>query len=310
MDGLGLGLAFAALIFVLGASIGSFLNVVIYRLPAKLSIVRPASRCPACETPIRARHNVPIFGWLALRGRCAACGVEISARYALVELAVGVLALALFTDLAGGLLTAELMVSPGFLLDVVGPFVLYMTFLAGLVAITFIDLDWFIIPDSLSLPAIPLGLLASFAAGHAVDVTWVDSLIGAAAGAGVILAVILGYGALTGREGMGGGDWKLLGAIGAWLGWQGLPFVLFAASIQGIVLTLILGRAFAVSELPPDPSGAPDPDATMPPPSDGEPPRFGQLAIPFGPFLALAAIEYLLFREEIRGFLSAALSFG
>ncbi|MCB9728768.1 MAG: prepilin peptidase [Deltaproteobacteria bacterium] len=312
---MGLGLAFAALVFILGASIGSFLNVVIYRLPAGLSIVRPASRCPACETPIRARHNVPVLGWLMLRGRCAACGVAISARYALVELAMGVLALALFADLSGGLLTAELLVSPDFLLDVAGPFVVYLTFLAGLVAITFIDLDWFIIPDGLSLPAIPLGLLASFAAGHAVGVTWVDSLIGAAAGAGVILAVILGYGLLTGREGMGGGDWKLLGAIGAWLGWQGLPFVLFAASIQGIALTLILGRAFAVSELPPDPAGdlvaepVPDPAAAAPD-ATADATRFGQLAIPFGPFLALAAIEYLLFREEIRGFLASALSFG
>jgi leader peptidase (prepilin peptidase)/N-methyltransferase len=301
----GLGIGFAVLVFVLGASIGSFLNVVIYRLPAKLSVVRPASRCPSCETPIRARHNLPVLGWLALRGRCAACGVGISARYMLVELAMGVLALALFSDFAGGLLTADLMVSPDFLLDVVGPFILYLTFLAGLVAITFIDLDWFIIPDSLSLPAIPLGLLASFAAGHAVGVSWLDSLIGAGAGAGVILAIIVGYALVTGREGMGGGDWKLLGAIGAWLGWQGLPFVLFAASIQGIVLTLVLGRAFAVSELPPDPAG--ESTAAAPP---AEPARFGQLAIPFGPFLALAAIEYLLFREEIRGFLSAALAFG
>ncbi|MCA9542693.1 MAG: prepilin peptidase, partial [Myxococcales bacterium] len=132
MTGVGLGLAFAALVFILGASIGSFLNVVIYRLPAGLSIVRPASRCPACETPIRARHNVPVLGWLMLRGRCAACGVAISARYALVELAMGVLALALFADLSGGLLTAELLVSPDFLLDVAGPFVVYLTFLAGL----------------------------------------------------------------------------------------------------------------------------------------------------------------------------------
>ncbi len=322
-----LALSFALGVFALGASIGSFLNVVIYRLPHGLSVVRPASRCPACETPIAWYHNVPILGWLGLRGRCASCKVAISARYALVELALGVLALALFHDLSGGPLTAELIASEHFLADVVGPFVLYLAFVAILVAITFIDLDHFIIPDVLSLPAIPLGIATSAVFGHAVGVSWMDGLIGALVGAGSIITIILVYGALTGREGMGGGDWKLLGALGAWLGWSALPFVLFAASVQGIVMTLVLGRAFAVDELPPEPGqgldAAPPPlGEPMEPPADPtladrdphaakareelvavpleEQTSFGQLAIPFGPFLALAGLEFLYFRAELR----------
>jgi len=286
---------FGVLIFVLGASVGSFLNVVIYRLPHGLSLVRPASHCPACEAPIRIWHNVPVLGWLVLRGRCADCDVPISARYPLIEVLVGVLFTALWHDLMGGLTTSEALASPDLLLGVVIPFGLYGVFVAGLVAIAFIDLDLFIIPDVLSLPAIPMGILVSYAAGHAIGVDVHDAWTGALAGAGVILAIILTYGALTGREGMGGGDWKLLGAVGAWLGWKALPAVLFFASIQGIFVTLLLGRAIAVEELPALPGE--EEASPLNPESDG-PKSVGQLAVPFGPFLALAALEALLFREE------------
>ncbi|MGM0574308.1 MAG: prepilin peptidase [Myxococcota bacterium] len=305
-----IGVVFAVCVFLLGAAIGSFLNVVIYRVPARRSIVRPASRCPACEAPIKPWHNIPVLGWLLIGGRCASCGVAISARYPLVELAFGLLAFAWFHDLSGGLLTAEIIASEGFFTDVVVPFVLYLVFIAGMVAIAFIDLDWFIIPDRISLPGIPLGVATAFAAGHVVGVSWQDSLVGAVAGAGVILLIILGYGLLTGREGMGGGDWKLLGVIGAYLGWQALPFVLFAASIQGILFAVVLGRAFAVEELPPEPGG----EAATPESLEAEGPSaetsFSQLAVPFGPFLALAAVEFLLFAEEIRHLLERYLSFG
>lgn len=291
-------LPFFVLIFILGSSVGSFLNVVIYRLPHGLSLVRPASRCPACESPIRLWHNVPVLGWLMLRGRCADCEVAISARYPLIELLTGILFLALWHDLAGGLTTAEVIARSGFVLDVVIPFALYGVFIAGLIAIAFIDLDYFVIPDVMSLPAIPLGILVTYAAGHATGVTVDDSIFGAMAGAGVIVAIIWSYGALTGREGMGGGDWKLLGAIGAWVGWQALPAVLFMASIQGLLVALItriLGRDIAVDELPPIP-GDEQSDGE---PLEGEGPKsWGQQAVPFGPFLALAAIEALLFREE------------
>ncbi len=295
------GAAFAVCVFALGAAIGSFLNVVIYRVPVGLSVVRPASRCPSCETTIKAWHNIPVLGYLLVRGKCASCGVKLSIRYPLVELAVGLLSLALFHDLAGGLLTPEALVAEGFFADVLGPFVLYLVFLAGLVAITFIDLDWFVIPNAISLPAIPLGIAASAVAGHAIGVTWQDSALGAALGAGVLLAVIFGYAWATGREGMGGGDWKLLGAIGAWLGWQALVPVLLASSLQGLALAVLFRRGFAVEELPPLPDEAPPAPAED---QAGEGKSFRHLAVPFGPFLALAAVEYLLFREEVHWLLT------
>jgi leader peptidase (prepilin peptidase) / N-methyltransferase len=298
------GWVFAVAVFALGAAIGSFLNVVIYRLPHGQSIVRPGSRCPACETPIRAWHNVPIFGWLWLRGRCASCSVRISPRYPLIELLMAALSVALFHGLSGGLLTVDAVASSGFTAEVVVPYVLYLVFVAGLVAVTFIDLDWFIIPDVISLPGIPLGICVTAVAGDALGVTLEDGLIGAAVGAGVIMALIVGYGWLRGRQGMGGGDWKLLAMIGAWLGWQALPLVLLLSSLQGILLVLLFGRAFAVDELPPEP-GQGD-DASPEPVAEG----VGQLAIPFGPFLSLAALEILYLRPELDALLATWLDFG
>ena len=196
--------------------------------------------------------------------------------------------------------------SPEFMLDVVAPFAVYLVFVAALVAVTFIDLDYFIIPDRISLPGIPLGVAASAGVGHVLGVTLYDSLIGAVVGAGVIVMLILGYAALRGRPGMGGGDWKLLGMIGAWLGWQSLPFILLLSSLQGIALVLLFGRAFAVDELPPEPGveGASASEASAPAES------VGQLAIPFGPFLSLAALELLLFGEEIHAALASVMSLG
>lgn len=310
-------LAFASLAFALGASVGSFLNVVIYRVPLGISIARPGSRCPACETPLRLRDNLPIVGWLLRRGACARCGAPISARYPLVELAMGLVALTLFVDFSHGLDLAILS-SPRILPELVVPFVLYLTFAGLLLAATFIDLDWFLLPDGLTLPAIPLGLATSYAAGSAIGVSWQSAAIGAAAGAGVIIAVGLVYGALTGRVGLGGGDWKLLAAIGAYLGWPALPFVLFAGSVQGLLIALLFRRSFALDALPPDPrelaaasasEAAPAP-APEPPREAAAPTPFRRLAVPFGPFLALAALEYLLLRDDIRVIFSRALHFG
>ena len=228
---MGVAAAFAVLVFFLGASVGSFLNVVIYRVPHGRSLLRPPSNCPACKTRIRAWQNIPVLSWLILRGRCANCEVAISIRYPLVELAMGLLALALFHDLAGGWLTPERLQNMDPMLDLMGPFALYLSFMGALVAIAFMDLDHFIVPDAITLPGMVLGVVAAFIAGRAIGITWTDALIGAAAGAGSLILVILLYGLLTRREGMGGGDWKLLGFIGAWLGWKGLPFVLLAGSI-------------------------------------------------------------------------------
>ena len=304
-------IGFVALILVaiVGSAVGSFLNVVIYRVPAGLSIVRPASRCPSCETPIRPGHNIPILGWLLVRGRCASCEIPISPRYPLIELSMLLLTVALFHMFAGGLLTAEQVMSGEFMHQVMIPFLCYLPFVAALVVITFIDLDWFIIPDVISLPGIPLGVLTAWAAGEAIGIDWQAALIGAGVGAGILIAVILVYTWLTGREGMGGGDWKLLGFIGAWLGAEALPVVLLLGSLQGILLALVLQRRFAVEELPPEPGeGEALPITTEPSGSEDGPKSFGQLAIPFGPFLALAALEYLLFRVEIRELLDAVIS--
>jgi len=216
---------------------------------------------------------------------------------------MAMLAVGLFHSFTGGLLTVEAVASEAFLLEVIVPFSLYLVFVSALVAVTFIDLDHFIIPDVISLPGIPLGICAVAVAGAAVGVTWQDALIGAAVGAGVIIVLIYGYAAVTGREGMGGGDWKLLGMIGAWLGWQVLPLVLLLSSLQGILLALVFRRAFAVDQLPPLPG---EEDAPAEPVAEG----VGQLAIPFGPFLSLAALEILYLRSEIDALLATWLDFG
>jgi len=295
---------FAALLFALGASLGSFLNVVIYRLPIGASLARPSSRCPGCEVPIRWRHNLPVIGWLVRRGRCAHCGVAISGRYPLVELAMGLLTLALWADLAGGSFDPVRLAEADFAHRVLVPFVLYLTFVGTLLACTFIDLDWFILPNSLTLPLIPLGVATAFATGPQVGVTWEEAALGAALGAAVVLIIIVVYGALTGRVGMGGGDWKLLAGVGAFLGWRALPFVLLAASVQGLLCALAFRRSFAQAVPPPDPLD-PEPLDPEPPPAASatsatpEAVPFRRLAVPFGPFLALAAVEYLLFRDEL-----------
>ena len=298
--------AFIFLVFLLGASDGSFLNVVIYRLPHGLSVVKPRSYCPVCQTPIPSWQNIPVISWLLLRGKCAACSTKISPRYFLVEIAMGVLALSLFFDFTGVDLSAEKLSQIDLVRDVLSPFVVYTGFVATLVAISFIDLDYFIIPDEMTLPGTVLGVAATYFVGHSIGLDPMDGLIGAISGAGFIIVIIVGYGLLTGREGMGGGDWKLMAFIGAFLGWQSLGFVLLAGSIQGLIFALIFRRSFAVDELPPDPLEDPK-EGAPPSPSvvnetaitpDGET-AFSQLAVPFGPFLSLGAIEFLFFRREI-----------
>ena len=238
--------------FVFGAVIGSFLNVCICRLPAGESIVHPRSRCPGCKTPIRSADNIPIISYLLLRGRCRSCGRAISARYPLVELLMGALLV---------VLAYRYDVSPA--LAVSGAFV------AALIVVSFIDLDHQIIPDVISLPGIGVGLLISLL-GYGPPL--VDSVLGVLCGGGILYAVAFGYEALTGREGMGGGDIKLLAMIGAFLGWRGVLVTLILGSFGGAVVgvTLMIAR------------GA---DTRLP--------------IPFGPFLALGAVCALFFGNEL-----------
>ncbi|TYO99954.1 type 4 prepilin peptidase 1 [Geothermobacter ehrlichii] len=238
--------------FVLGACIGSFLNVCIHRIPAGESIVSPGSRCPGCGRPIRWYENIPLLSWLLLRGCCAGCGMRIAVRYPLVE------------ALTGGLF---LLVLKSFGFSWGTP--VYWFFAAALVVITFIDLDHQIIPDVISLPGIVAGFAASFLLPW---LSWVDSLLGVLAGGGSLLLVAGVYRLLTGKEGMGGGDVKLLAMIGAFLGWQAvLPVILFssfAGSAVGIPLMLAQKAD-------------------------------GKLALPFGPFLSLGALIQLFWGEKI-----------
>lgn len=207
--------------FAVGACIGSFLNVVIYRLPRDESIARPGSRCTACGRPIPPWENIPIASFILLGGRCRGCGERISPRYPLVEAltAAGYAFLAYFDGIGFTLLR-----------DVV--------LFSLLVPITFIDIDHRIIPDELSLGGLAAGILLSFLPGG----DWVGSLIGGVAGGGVLFVTAFAYEKATGMEGMGGGDIKLIAMIGAFLGWKGALLTIFSASILGTCGGLIAMR--------------------------------------------------------------------
>ncbi|HEX5680776.1 MAG TPA: prepilin peptidase, partial [Desulfobacterales bacterium] len=181
--------------FVFGLCIGSFLNVCIYRLPLSKSIVHPRSACPNCAHPIRACDNIPVASYLALRGRCRDCGVRIPVRYPLVELLSGAFAAMVVLKFGVGW--------QGLLMYGV---------IASMLVITFIDIDHRIIPDLITLPGIPIGVAASFFG--LTHVGPLQSLIGVLAGGGSLFLVAWGYQLITKREGMGGGDIKLLAMIG------------------------------------------------------------------------------------------------
>ena len=272
---------FAAAAFLLGLAIGSFLNVVIHRLPlilerqwraqaaefegrpappqeGRFDLIAPRSRCPACQAPIRGIHNVPVLSWIVLRGRCASCRAPISVRYPLVELATG----AAFAAVAWHF---------GFGLSAVLAFVLT----AYLVALTGIDIDRQLLPDILTIPLMWIGLVASLwqVDGQAVPPAALrDAVIGAAAGYAFLWLVFQLFRLVTGKEGMGYGEFKLFAAIGAWLGWQMLPLVLILAAAVGAVVGLAMMAASRLGR------GVP---------------------IPFGPYLAGAAWIALLWGPDI-----------
>jgi leader peptidase (prepilin peptidase)/N-methyltransferase len=202
-----------------GAIIGSFLNVVILRLPQEnSSIVFPASHCPSCETPLNWYENIPIVSYLFLRGRCAHCNTSISLQYPTVELLMALLTAAVFHH---------------FGLTVTGAG--YFIFCGALLTIIWVDIHHQIIPDLISLPGIVLGFLFSF---FNTNLTWQSSLIGLLVGGGVLYTIAFLYLLLRKQEGMGGGDIKLLAMIGAFLGWQSLLFVIFFSSITGTIVGL------------------------------------------------------------------------
>jgi leader peptidase (prepilin peptidase)/N-methyltransferase len=279
----------ALFVFLFGAAIGSFLNVVILRLPKHESLVRPPSHCPKCNYKLRWYDNIPILSYLMLGAKCRSCKAPISIQYPLIELISAALAVACYAKFGLGV---ELVV--------------YFLFCALLIAISFIDIPYQIIPNELSLPGIALGIAASFV----TRVQWFDAVIGAAVGFVMIALIVYGYWFLTKREGMGMGDAKLLAMLAAFLGWQSIPFILLAASIQGLVIALAgIGLGF-IKKAPPLPD--PDEEPVQPAPDaatqEETPLRFA--AVPFGPFLSLAAIEFLFFGDWYYTFLLSLSSAG
>jgi leader peptidase (prepilin peptidase)/N-methyltransferase len=269
-----LPLLFIALSLVVGLCVGSFLNVVIYRLPKmmeaewqaqaaelrgetiaaapRFNLVTPDSHCPACNHHITTLENIPVLSWLVLRARCSACGVAISARYPGVELVTGLLSALVAWRFGPTAATAA---------------ALLLTW--ALVALAFIDFDTTLLPDSITLPLVWIGLAFNLT-GTFVPLS--GAVIGAMAGYLVLWSVYWLFKLATGKEGMGYGDFKLLAALGAFLGWQMLPLIVLLSSVVGAVFgvaLIILAR------------------------------RGREIPMPFGPYLACAGYIALLFGPEL-----------
>lgn len=261
-------------VFILGLTIGSFLNVVIYRLPVmmhrewrtqcaellgqeaapaeRFNLSLPASHCPVCKHPIGALENIPLLSYLIQRGKCRHCATPIPLRYPLVELATAVMSAMVVWQFGLG-----------------WPAVFALLFTWALITLTMIDFDHQLLPDSLTLPLLWLGLLLS------LGVVYVDaraSIIGAAAGYLLLWSVYWLFKLITGKEGMGYGDFKLLAALGAWMGWKALPLIVMLSSLVGAVvgISLIVFRG-----------------------------RDRQIPIPFGPYLAAAGWIAMMWGNEL-----------
>ena len=234
-----------------GLIVGSFLNVCIYRLPRRESVVSPGSRCPGCGAPVRWFDNIPVISWLALRGRCRDCGAAISAQYPIVEVVTALVAVAIvaFTP-PGPLLVSRLVLG------------------AILIMLFMIDLEHQILPNVITLPGIVIGFLFSFVAPPGP----VSSLVGIGLGAGVLYAIAAGYYLVRREEGMGMGDVKMLAMIGAFLGWPAVILTLILSSLSGAVIGVIL-MIFTRADM--------------------------RYAMPFGTFLAIAALIAMLAGEPI-----------
>lgn len=269
--------AFYITITLLGLIVGSFLNVVIYRLPKmmltawrkeccefmelnedgesedeKYNLVFPCSRCPQCQHKIRPWENIPVFSYLFLTGKCSSCRTRISIRYPAIELLSGILSLIIAWHFG-----LSLQLIPALLLT------------WALIALSFIDIDHQLLPDDITLPFLWLGLLCNL---FAIFTDVYSSLIGAMAGYMALWLVYIAFKIVTGKEGMGHGDFKLLALLGAWLGWQALPLI--------IILSSFCGAIIGVSMI-----------------------LFGghdrKQAIPFGPYLAMAGWIALIWGHEI-----------
>jgi len=243
------------IVFLFGAVIGSFLNVCIYRIPRNLSIIFPSSRCPSCNNPIRAWDNIPILSYVLLGARCRSCREKIPVRYPVVEM-------------LNALFYCAVLWRYGFGWD----FALYCIFCSSMIVITFIDLDFQIIPDRITLAGIPLGFIAGaflladpFSRSSLLGLK--SALIGFLAGGGFFYLV-----AVLSKGGMGGGDIKMMAMVGGLLGWKAVFLTTFVGSVVGslfgIFLMVLKGKG-------------------------------RKAKIPFGPFLALGALVSLFFGQEI-----------
>jgi len=270
---------------VVGLLVGSFVNVLIARLPANESIVSPGSRCPNCGEAIRYYDNIPIFSWLLLRGRCRRCDWEIPIRYPVIEAMCALAFLLVFFRVR------HLSASP----ELLAWSLLHgLSFMALLLAISVIDLDHMIIPDGLSLTGTLFALAISFGAAEATGVNWQHASVGALVGGGTILFVAITYRIIRGRDGMGMGDVKLMALLGAYLGFSAVPFILFAASIQG---TLFAAIWWMTSRSKRDDRVGPEVNDGGGPDDDQE--SMGSLALPFGPFLALSGMQWYLLHDVL-----------
>jgi len=240
----------------MGLILGSFLNVVIYRLPRGKSIVKPRSACPSCEKPIPFYLNIPIFSYLFLRGKCRYCGEKISPRYLFVELISGLVVLGYY-----------------FWLGASWQFLGYTILTLSLLAIFMIDLEHYIIPDEITYPGIVLGLAFSLVNP---DVTILESALGTLLGGGGLLLIALIGDWMLKKESMGGGDIKLAAMLGAFLGWQQVLFVFIAASFIGLIVSVI-AMLFSDSVRQ-------------------------SRRVPFGPFLAAAAVTAIICGDYIISF--------
>lgn len=266
--------ALLATVLVLGLLVGSFLNVVIYRLPvmmrnawvreaaemngetepeqARFNLIKPDSTCPSCGHRIRAWENIPVISYLMLCGKCSQCKTRISPRYPIIELTTGLLSLALAWQFGASVQTAALLV-----------------LFWALIALTMIDVDHQLLPDSITLPLLWLGLLLNL--GNTF-VSLEQAVVGAVAGYLSLWSIYWAFKLLTGKEGMGYGDFKLFAAFGAWFGWGALPLIILLSSLVGAVVGIAL-IAFMGRER--------------------------QIPIPFGPYLCGAALVYVFWGSAI-----------
>jgi len=263
-------------VFILGVLIGSFLNVVIYRLPImmqrswaadcadsfpdanievneeRFDLVLPRSRCSECKHIIGSTENIPLLSWLLQKGRCKHCGCKISARYPAIELLSGVMSLGVAYFLPFG-----------------WPVLFALIFTWALICLTFIDVDTMLLPDQITLPLLWLGLLINISSFFSPIQ---DAILGAVFGYLALWSIYWLFKLVTGKEGMGYGDFKLLAALGAWFGWQALPLIILLSSLSGAIIGII---TLLMSN---DKKSRP---------------------LPFGPYLAIAGWSYLVFGTEI-----------